>query len=416
MFMNKATALAGSFLILAAVPASAQTAADPGPQSAGMYEDIEIFRRILNNALLHIPGHAGLLTMYTEPVRRNTAPATSADRTAGYVLWQAYDQYLGGLAGSGSKTVGGHHGLASGIGAEGAYLKGHGVVFHVTIPWHNQKVVGDAKPAKAGRSQWDRMRSELRGEKPQGEDVSTPGDDPTVADAVLHLLAENGKNFSHLRDDEQVTVAVTLRTFTGCAVCHDTNAMKWKDALSQSAAGPQAEAHSLDTWWQRASQTDDKPAFEPKEVEGERTDAANYLRLGELRQKQGRFEDAAGAYEKAVRIYQRLLENQDKPAEKDLTAAQDLAAKLAQVYALMGDQKRALATLSLRWRKSPESATASGSANPASHLPSKLIVAAPKRLLDQVGNKTISFEAFKKAATVQVLNFPASEKPAAPGD
>jgi hypothetical protein len=43
-------------------------------------------------------------------------------------------------------------------------------------------------------------------------------------------------------------------------------------------------------------------------------------------------------------------------------------------------------------------------------LPSKLIVTASKKLLDEVGSGKTSFEAFCKAATVESVKPPAAEK------
>jgi hypothetical protein len=50
----------------------------------------------------------------------------------------------------------------------------------------------------------------------------------------------------------------------------------------------------------------------------------------------------------------------------------------------------------------------------AAALPAKLIISAPKKLLDQAGGGKLSFEEFKKAATVEYLTFAGPEKPPAP--
>ena len=35
---------------------------------------------------------------------------------------------------------------------------------------------------------------------------------PAIGDSLLNLLAENGKHFTGLKDDERVTIAVTFRS------------------------------------------------------------------------------------------------------------------------------------------------------------------------------------------------------------
>src|SRR5262249_2913107 len=87
----------------------------------------------------------------------------------------------------------------------------------------------------------------------------------------------------------------------------------------------------------------------------------------------------------------------------------ELLSKLGQCFALQGDVERARKVaeeLTQRSRKigQPEGKTAPS----ATPLPAKLIVSASKKLLDQVGSGKMSFEEFKKAATVQFLDF--SEK------
>jgi hypothetical protein len=53
-----------------------------------------------------------------------------------------------------------------------------------------------------------------------------------------------------------------------------------------------------------------------------------------------------------------------------------------------------------------------GAAQPQAALPGKMIVSATKRLLDQVGSGKLSFEDFKKQASVQYLTFGGAQKKA----
>ena len=57
----------------------------------------------------------------------------------------------------------------------------------------------------------------------------------------------------------------------------------------------------------------------------------------------------------------------------------------------------------------PPKAEASGSGQSAP-LPSKLIISAPKKLLDEVASGKMSFEEFKKAVSVEYLTFPPQKK------
>src|SRR5262249_40405898 len=99
----------------------------------------------------------------------------------------------------------------------------------------------------------------------------------------------------------------------------------------------------------------------------------------------------------------------------------DLSRKLAQAYRATGAHDAALNLLqgmAQRIQKADRStqpaAKPSAGAAPAA-LPAKLIISAPKKLLDQVGAGKWSFENFREAATVEHLDFtPADKKPAKP--
>jgi hypothetical protein len=86
---------------------------------------------------------------------------------------------------------------------------------------------------------------------------------------------------------------------------------------------------------------------------------------------------------------------------------------LAQAYLTLGkdDLARQAIESAVKAGKKPASG---GTKNPAparpSPLPSKLIISAKKRILDQAGTQKISFDDFKKAATVEFLSFAASGK------
>src|SRR5262249_20195044 len=108
------------------------------------------------------------------------------------------------LAGPGSSPLEG----------EGVYLKGQGIVYTVTMPppADDPRPRG-SRPTPQGLSDWERMRKQLRGEKPAAPGAAAESKQPSVADVVLKLLADNGHNFKHLGDTESITVVVTFRDF-----------------------------------------------------------------------------------------------------------------------------------------------------------------------------------------------------------
>src|SRR5262249_44813933 len=81
-------------------------------------------------------------------------------------------------------------------------------------------VAGADKPAPKALTPWERVRKELRGEKVEDEKAHE-SDDTSIADAVLKVLADNGKNLTRLPEEESVRGALTLLAGQACANCHD---------------------------------------------------------------------------------------------------------------------------------------------------------------------------------------------------
>src|SRR5438445_84438 len=123
-----------------AVPCLAYAQGSPAEKkqpSAQMYEDVEVMRRILNRSL-HLPRHAthtvwvpanGLNTNqpFTTGLGAIGNPASGALGNLGGALGNPYGGSLGALGG----TTWTHPVQVSSVeypGAEGVYLKGHGVV------------------------------------------------------------------------------------------------------------------------------------------------------------------------------------------------------------------------------------------------------------------------------------------------
>jgi hypothetical protein len=166
--------------------------------------------------------------------------------------------------------------------------------------------------------------------------------------------------------------------------------------------------------------------------------------LGDLHMKQGRYQDALEAYQKAVQTYRSLLPEKSAPVtpgslsppteemKKYLTAT-ELAAKLAQAYLAAGQDAQSLEAARAitdqlndlqhyyqkveqargRWQK----AVARPDRQPA--LPAKVLVSARKADLDAIAAGKISFDEFRKRAIVQRVSFDgraeaSAEQPGAP--
>src|SRR5207237_10523785 len=132
-----------------AVPCLADAQGSPAEKkqpSAQMYEDVEVMRRILNRSL-HLPRHA-THTVWVPANRLNTNqpfttglgaignPSLGALGNPGVgALGNPYGVPYGGLGALGNTWT--HPVQVSSVeypGAEGVYLKGHGVVFNLTLP------------------------------------------------------------------------------------------------------------------------------------------------------------------------------------------------------------------------------------------------------------------------------------------
>jgi tetratricopeptide (TPR) repeat protein len=407
---------------------------DASDSLGSMDEDIEVFRRILEGALPGPHGHlSALFELETAAFAPDGRRLATGFKDGTVRLWdtatgkERYDlQTLRHISG------------ASGL--EGVYLPNYGVVYSLTLPWHYQQPVRSAaSPKHKPLGQWERVRQEVRGEKAKPEETKADQEEPSLADTVLKLLAENGRHFSQLAANERLTVAITLRPMQDCKSCHSGSTSsgatdqtgptsradleRYRQYLSLSALAQtrQAEAgkgsanqDTLDNAFrflnglEQAKPTEAK-ATPPDPAKAQ--EAANFAHLGDMRLKQGRAKEAAEAYQKAIAIFDQLLSSGQRPYAPETEAH----VKLAQAYLLLGEREKAFASLLTQTQKAekPPSRDKTSTGAAASALPAKLIVSATKSQLDQVGTGKISFEEFRKAATVQFRDFPATRK--APG-
>jgi len=364
---------------------------------AGMAEDVEILRRLLAQKLGHGRGSNGL-TLWD-------ADGGGNKLSAGTMTFNA-DNNLD-LSGSGTLALGdvklssaGHEESAP----EGVYLKGHGVVYTVTLT--GPSPTPKARPkgqAAAPLSEWDRARKELRGEKVEAP-AAAP-EPPSLADVIVKILAENGRHFALLEPEESITVVVTFR------------GEKPTPATASQPSGPGGviggmpgaagiAIGGLDRGVPVLSGipgmgrlfTLDSPAVGSGDVSpgggappgGQPTTAQDYILLADLHLKQRKYDQALEAYTQAQKR-QPDLANQSP----------DFRRKLAETYLGLNqvDQARAVLDQIVAGHQKPNRPTGSASAAKP-ELPAKLIVSAPKKLLDQAGGGKMTFEEFKKAATV----------------
>jgi tetratricopeptide (TPR) repeat protein len=465
-------------------------------QRQSLYEDIEILRRILNQTFVRLSGlpsspksvvfwdfsESMNVPLGETALRLDVVPHLRADGTltSGVVLDDG--------AKAPHHALGGAHHFA---GAEGNYVPGHGVVYSVTLPvshaWEFK--LESAKPSRRPLSPWERIRSELRGEKVKPEDGDRGRKEVSLPEAVLRILAENGRHFASLGEHEQLTIAITLREHA-CMTCHAAGPER-RSGMSgrmesdmMGAAGMGSADGAADRGGRRGmmgsmqgslgglgrgspartgSPDGTSAASRPSEIQ-------DYLLLLDLHLKQGRAREAVDVYQKALqttdeefirRVYldlqgvlpnvdqvRRFLADKDpqkrknvidqlveavpsrpKAATLDAAAVQsnlgaiELHLKAAQAYLALGEAEKAREALrrTVGYAQSAEKislldpARETRPSKPAEAaaavaLPAKLILTASKRLLDQVGTGKISFEEFRKAATVEYVTFPAAEK------
>jgi tetratricopeptide (TPR) repeat protein len=259
-------------------------------------------------------------------------------------------------------------------------VTGTGVLFTVTLPAASRDPRPDGtRPEPKPDTEWERTRNQLRGEKITPPD-SAEKKEPSVGERVLAVLAKNGHNFSQLPADESITVVLVFR--------------------------PDARGN----WPATGAQPSTLKGFVFNErnvdLAGAGQTARDQQLLGDLHMKNGRVDEAIQAYSKALSV---LGDDLNKPLtalQQHAEALEELYDKLVQATAKSGkaDVTRKLVERLSEWKKAKQSGPKPGA------LPARLTLSAPKKLLDQVGKDKLTFEEFKKAATVEYQTFPAGAK------
>ncbi len=360
-------------VLVAGLLAATAYSADPPPKSQ-MYEDIEIMRRLIEDKVWTQYQTVTCATCHKvakiSDLRSSSEPLTlSAVREVNYWPSMPHDQAHAFLT----------------TNCEGVYLKGQGVVFTITLPpsERDPTTMGSGAETKT-TSDWDRMRKKVRQEKPSDDDKTPPRKDQSLAEILLHVLAENGSHLGQLGDNESIAVVVTFR------------AAQVRPGVGGPLIGSQPH-FELPQYY--------PPGYDQK-TQKPRTQAEELLLLGDLHRKQGKIEDALNTYRTAI----------DQTAS-DAKVASLVLIKIAEILKEQGKDKEAQDMLqrAVDLLKTAETkGSGSGEVSLAS-LPSKLIVSAPKKLLDQSGAGKISFDDFAKAASVELIKFGAEQKSSGSG-
>jgi hypothetical protein len=328
---------------------------------------------------------------------------------------------------------------------EGVYLKDYGVVYTITLPPPpNQMSPGPSAGVvtRTPLSPWERTRKELRGEKIDDEGKGAVGS-PSLSDVILKVLADNGKHFTRLAEGERITVAVTFRDDAANGIYHPQSPgasgmpMPGSGPASapsgMSAPGgsfpPQGMGLSSSPGGQYRSgipysgsnpMTPSSPPSASEDDAAWLADVRNGLRLGDFHVKHQNYPAALVAYKNAQELLQKAFDKQKELSPEDaanvLTAAH-LYLHLAKSYESADDNAAARKAMDKVGSLSKMAATLAGAESTVraprttpAQLPSKLVVTASKKLLDEVGSGKMTVDAFRKAATVEYVKPPAADK------
>lgn len=408
-----------------ATPAFAQDPPKRPVDQRAMYEDIEVMRAILSRRMMpnctscHENAKSGVSFMAAgmsgmSPVGSGSGglagmmgpinSATDPIDAVGIALNERnFDTFLANHP---------HAGITM-PSLEGAYLKGQGVLFQATMPSVPLSELAAGGPAQSPKSlsDWEKTRLQIRGEQPKPAGATGR---MTLANELLKTIAENGKNFSHLPENESLTLIITFRTaapasgggagmpapgmMSGGMAAPGMGSMGGggggivspMGGLGGPPAGPMGGAPMPGAGG--------SPLPPPGVGGGESMTPDRELELlGDLHQKRGNWNDAASAYERA------------RQKAADPGRVRDLAKKLVEVYLKTGDLEKAHKVLGNAVGDVPkvnvQSKVTEAPVKPAINLPTRLIISAPKRLLDQVGDGKMSFAEFQKLAALEVLRF-----------
>jgi hypothetical protein len=411
-------------LAAASAPASAQTAniqkeVEKTLHQARVYEDIEIMRRLLSRKL----------TALMQSCQR-------CHRAGGEMGGGAGDPMLGGamppgmIGGIGGQAPAGVMGLGPiGLGVfvgereagaaqdsllfDGVYVPGHGVVLQAQVSgtfFSTVPTAAHAKPA-ANLSEWETIRKQLRGEKV--ENTARMLDEHhqlNMPDILIAALAESGKHFASLRDNEKLTVAIT---FSPGARWEGVGGMGGPagagDAFGQGRGSgviggapmvPPGAGH--DPMAGAAGPGGSGFGFGGPSPPTGRSTSKDYELLADYHLKQSRYDDAAKSLLKAISL------------NNDAARDSGLQRKLAIAYLMLDQYQRNDADVVGKAldaiKKAADTKKTYSPPQRTMILPQRLIVSASRQALQQASRDNI--EEFRRHASVEWLRF---DRPAGPG-
>jgi hypothetical protein len=329
---------------------------------------------------------------------------------------QVWDAQSGKQFWAPSNTTNPHHIIPELRGPQSVYLKGYGVVYTATVALPATSPADPKQPTAKPLTDWDRERRELRGEKVEPTKAVAPQE--ALTDALLKVLADNGKHFSQLGETEQLTIALTLPRGQSCTQCHVSKSSPEKSGTGSKTTSTTSSGSSSTTTTTTTSSTEAVDKDFTEKIAALKKDAQKAALLGDLHMKQGKNEQAAASFAEALKLYLNISDSLRRfgldvkgTPEIDAAVEQELvltAAKLIQVDAALNqlvkaeEVKKTLEIIAQHTQKTapPEKTTKPVEPPAKVELPAKLVISAPKKLLDLVGSGKLTFEEFRKNATI----------------
>jgi tetratricopeptide (TPR) repeat protein len=461
-----------------------QAGQPPVSNSHKMYEDMEIMRRILNRklglwptlislntncAVCHVVSGNHIRNSEGKFVEITSSTGLSVDHF-GTAASLGVD--FGNVNQDGIPDVfllsdhSGYDSAHASIGVptniEGVYLKGQGAVYTLTLPPPpRSRTLATRKTSTKPLTDWERARRAIRGDQSPPKESAPVKESAEsgffaeleksghlgLTEAILKILAENGHNFSQLKDDEKITVAVTFREPIRATGNQSQTGMQGGNPL---AAWGNNTGQDGSVTWEGQNLAGGGMGFSGGGAMGSTMQGSgagggtqpglgmgglgggmagtmqkgggggggtmggklgesgvsgtasvrDFELLGDRLVKQSKFQEA-------IRAFQRAL-NLDPPAKE----AADLYRKIAQVDLVLEDiaaAKKALEMADQNLKEAAEPAKGSAKSSPANvtppNLPSKLIISVPKKLLDQVAARKTSYADFRRQATIDFFGF-----------
>jgi len=429
-------------IALFAVPTAAQS---PKPDRTAMYEDVEVMRRLLGEAVASArpaPTSGAFLFSTASPYRNSLS--TSFHRNTINTIDPNLNPY-GATVGNWAMpyTNRGSNGLANPLGyddvalaasrsfftvhladrpappTDGTYVKGVGVLLTVDMDLsdaaaleppaksaglaatcarcHGSSMDAKVQPPKAAAKResadpWDAKLRQVRGEKEPApteppathlarEEICVPGH---LTELVLNQLARYGHRFRELPANEAITVVVTLK---GSA----------PSAADTPASGPGAEAVAK---------------------------AEEQLALADLHAKQGKSDEAIHAYQKVVEILSKPLQFSEstpydqvrKAVESATKTLRSAHGKLAQALLEQGklDEAKAAIESAKSVNLRAEGEAGKKPVVPKTQLPIKLTIRVPKQVLDDHKAGRMTLDQVQSAAEVEAVGFAAPSNKSRP--